>query len=77
MVPMTAAQLASLAKLKENHPRATVTVVDPRSQGDLPFVRIKMHWRKTTLTRWVWLAPDGTQAHSKVGSHRYNKSVAR
>lgn len=76
MTAMTAAQRASLAKLRIYHPRATVTLVDPRSQTDLPMVRIKMHWRKTTLTRWIWLAPDGARAKS-VGSGRKYRSRAR
>lgn len=68
MVPMTAAQRATLAKLRINHPRADVTLL--HRQEDLPLVRVKMRWRKTTFIRWIWIAPDGRRERSVPGGGR-------
>jgi hypothetical protein len=73
ITPMTAAQRASLARLRVRHPRADVTVGHPYHQPDLPYVRIKMRWARTSIVRWFWLAPDGSRLarqHGNAGKPR-------
>jgi hypothetical protein len=53
------AQRVELARLRVNHPRATVTV--PLRQSDLPVVRLRLRWPWRTLE--LWLDVDGRHAH--------------
>jgi hypothetical protein len=62
-VPMTARQRAVLARLRVNHPRATVSVLS--RQSDRPLVQVKMRWAGTSVSRWFWLTPDGERISSR------------
>lgn len=57
MSKMTAAQRAALARLRVNHPRATVSVLwEPRDKHPRK-VKVRMGW--SARSRIVWLDQDG------------------
>ena len=65
MIPMTAAQRGTLARLRINHPHATVVVLDRNHQHLRPAVRVRLRWpwpgRRCDLPAIVNLvvSPDG------------------
>lgn len=58
MIAMTARQRGSLARLRINHPRATVAVSHITCQKRRPEVRLRMSWPRY-YSRVVWVKPDG------------------